>query len=71
MGLSPKHGIWPDVNIFRILIMALKIPYEILEKIKKMNPSTSKAFNAMKQKIKKEAKLRETDIEKFKVYQST
>ncbi|KAJ3334681.1 Eukaryotic translation initiation factor 3 subunit C, partial [Kappamyces sp. JEL0680] len=36
------------------------------ERIKKMNPSTSKAFNAMKQKIKKESKLREADIQKFK-----
>ena len=36
------------------------------EAIKKMNPSTSKAFNAMKQKIKKESKLREVEIAKFK-----
>src|SRR4051812_8766533 len=36
------------------------------DSIKKMNSSTSKAFNTMKQKIKKEQKLKEKDIEKFR-----
>lgn len=36
------------------------------ELIKKMNPSSSKAFNAMKQKVKKESKLRENDTALFR-----
>ncbi|TPX31340.1 hypothetical protein SmJEL517_g05301 [Synchytrium microbalum] len=36
------------------------------DKLKKMNPSTAKAFSTMKQKIKKHNKLFETDINKLR-----
>jgi translation initiation factor 3 subunit C len=37
------------------------------EDLKKMNPSTAKAYNVIKQKLKKEFKTRHEDLEKFRL----
>jgi translation initiation factor 3 subunit C len=48
----------------------IKKTLENKDLIKKMNPSTAKAFNAMKQKIRKQVKLYENDVEAFKAVNS-
>jgi translation initiation factor 3 subunit C len=45
----------------------LKTTLENKDLIKKMNPSTAKAFNAMKQKIKKSSKQYEREVAAFRL----
>ena len=44
----------------------IKTVLENKDAVKKMNPSTAKAFNAMKQKVRKQAKEHEKEVEGFR-----